>query len=143
MHDAVPFVWGADGLTQFGERSGAEKFKLYRDQLLAGSLMEMLIESSQKNGLLEDANTLTSILNSMRLGSERDRPFLTSNANINYDTEKMPKDSPYTKSTEKDIQAANRLVRLGSKSPVRSAWSTESISAKEKSALSPKKDSTR
>jgi len=77
LHDAVPFVWGSDGLTQSESRSGAEKFKLYRDQLVVESVMEMMIDSLRLDAPTEeskrDAEDLNEILKSLRMGSENDQ----------------------------------------------------------------------
>jgi len=74
--DAVPFVWGSDGLTQYKERSGAEKCKLYRDQLVVESVMMMMIESlkdSKDAEAMEDAKSLKEILRQLRVGQDKDR----------------------------------------------------------------------
>jgi len=74
--DAVPFVWGSDGLTQYKERSGAEKYKLYRDQLVVESVMMMMIESlkdSKDAEAMEDAKSLKEILRQLRVGQDKDR----------------------------------------------------------------------
>ena len=123
LQDAVPFVWGADDLTQYAERSGVEKHKLYRDQFICGAIMEMLIAhlSSTKQTQKEK---LVNILRQMRMGADRDQKFWfsdapESNRKIEFDptsiNHKKSPVLPFDKQSDRSIRAAHDLVRLGKK----------------------------
>jgi hypothetical protein len=108
MPDAIPFVWGSDGLTQFSERSGAEKFKLYRDQLAVESLMEMMIDSlSASKGPTDkkDAATLIEILNQLRMGQTKDQYMFSPR-----DTDIPETNEQVTPTNRRPIAAAHRPV---------------------------------
>jgi len=117
LQDAVPFVWGADDLTQYAERSGVEKHKLYRDQFICGAIMEMLIAhlSSTKQTQKEK---LVNILRQMRMGADRDQVYWDSanNKNLKISQDDISNSvgvADYNLLPNVEIRAANAIVQLG------------------------------
>ena len=117
IQDAVPFVWGADGLTQFNERSGVEKYKFYRDQLAVDSLMEIVATTLEQLGDPR-GRTWRDILTQIRLGPQRDAPFWEpAPEHLNISTQGIS-DSDRATVVEQEIAAAMGPVPHGNRKPV-------------------------
>ncbi|MBC7599820.1 MAG: hypothetical protein H7238_12495 [Polaromonas sp.] len=119
--DRVPFVWGADGLTQFTERSGVEKFKLYRDQLAVESLMEMVGNTLQSHDSPQEqarGSEWLSLLAQIRTGPDRDKPFWApANQKLNISDEGL-RETDHNTVSNKPIRSATRAAPLGNRPPV-------------------------
>jgi hypothetical protein len=102
----TPFVWGADGLTQFAEPSGANKFFMYANQLgPVETLMEQLRSDSTGKPVYHD------ILRSMKMGDEREQGYW-SNAEreANISTDGMQKDGTLDPNLVADPQAHDNVA---------------------------------
>ncbi|MBC7599818.1 MAG: hypothetical protein H7238_12485 [Polaromonas sp.] len=114
--DAVPFVWGADGLTQFTERSGVEKFRIYRDQLAVESLREMVGNTLTGQGDARGTDWL-SLLEKIRMGPSRDAPFFANEQRMQISTDGI-RDSHLHPEPDQPIRAAMGPVPLGNRPAV-------------------------
>jgi hypothetical protein len=68
----TPFVWGADGLTQFAEPSGANKFFMYANQL---GPVETLMEQLGIDGAGKPVGAYHAILKSMKMGDDKEDAY--------------------------------------------------------------------
>ena len=117
--DPIPFVWGADGLTQFAERSGVEKFRIYRDQHVTEPLMEIVSAALHKIGEHKSAQYWESTLTQLREGPRRDRKYWEpANQKLEVDVTGIEDTEEYDTTAYVTVRAAAGPVPLGHKPAV-------------------------